>query len=89
MNEVVQEFSKDYIHLQNYVIWGPDEETRKIWEHKTTKKLADCFEALIGAVYKDHGMPGVEKMLKKIDYYSRVDAIRVKQGKNKADFHIP
>ena len=88
MNDVVQEFSKDCINLQKYVIWGPDEETRKIWEHKTTKKLADCFEALLGAAYIDHRMEGVEKMLKKINYYSSVNAIRLKQGKNKADFHI-
>lgn len=89
MNDVVQEFSKDCIHLQNYVIWGPDEETRKIWEQKTTKKLADCFEALLGAAYIDHGMGGVEKMFDKIKFYSNIDAIRAKQGKNKADFHIP
>ncbi len=89
MNDVVQEFSKECINLQKYVIWGPDEETRKIWEQKTTKKLADCFEALIGAVYIDHGIEGVEKMLKKINYYSSVNKIRLKQGKNKTDFHIP
>lgn len=88
MNDVVQEFSKDYIHLQEYVIWGPDEETRKIWENENTETLADCFEALIGAIYKDHGISGVEKMLEKIDYYSNINAIRAKQGKNKADFHI-
>jgi ribonuclease III len=89
MNDVVQEFSKNCIHLNQYIIWGPDEEKRKIWDQKTTKNLADCFEAIIGAVYKDHGMKGVEKMLQKIDYYSEIDIIRLKQGKSKTEYHIP
>ena len=52
-NEILQEFSQNCIILQNYVVWGTDEFDKKIWSQSTTKILADCFEALVGAVYKE------------------------------------
>jgi hypothetical protein len=40
-------FSKNCIRLQNYILWGPDERDRKIWDQPATEVLADHFEMLI------------------------------------------
>jgi dsRNA-specific ribonuclease len=87
-NEILQEFSLKCITLQNYVVWGSDEFDKKIWTQSTTKILADCFEALIGAIYKEYGMEGVKNMLKNIEYFEKIDEIRLKKGQKKVDFHI-
>jgi ribonuclease-3 len=67
-------FSRDTIELQKYIIWGNDEEKKEKW--KTSRKaLADCFEALLGAIYLDKGMDGVKKFLKKIQFFQNMDEI--------------
>ena len=88
-NVILQEFSLNCITLQNYVVWGIDEFDKKIWDQPSTKILADCFEALVGAIYKDQGMEGVKKMLEKIDFFERIDKLRFKKGQKKIEFHIP
>jgi dsRNA-specific ribonuclease len=87
-NEILQEFSLKCITLQDYVVWGTDEFDKKIWNQSTTDILADCFEALIGAIYKDCGMKGVKKLLKNIEYFEKIDNLRSEKGQNKVDFHI-
>jgi ribonuclease III len=87
MNDIVQEFSKKCIHLQKYVIWGQDEEDKTKWE--STEILADCFEALVGAVYTDQGIQGVRTMMKNIHYFERIDKLRSLRGQKKSDFHLP
>ena len=52
-NEILQEFSLNCITLYDYVVRGTDEFDKKIWNQLTTEILADCFEALVGAIYKD------------------------------------
>jgi len=88
-NVILQEFSLNCISLQNYVVWGIDESDKKIWDQLTTKILADCFEALVGAIYKDQGMKGVKKMLEHIDFFERIDKLRFKKGQKKSEFYIP
>ena len=88
-NVILQEFSLNCITLQNYVVWGIDESDKKIWDQSTTKILADCFEALVGAIYKDQGMEGVKKMLEKIDFFEKIDELRFNKGQKKIEFHIP
>jgi ribonuclease III len=87
-NEILHAFSLNYISLYDYIVWGTDEFDKKIWNQLSTEILADCFEALIGAIYKDCGMKGVKKMLKNIEYFEKIDTLRYKKGQNKIDFHI-
>ena len=82
-NVILQEFSLNCIKLQKYVVWGPDEFNKKIWDQSRTKILADSFEALVGAVYKDQGIEGVKKMLQKIKFYEKIDELRFKKGQKK------
>jgi len=51
------------IQLQDFIYWSENEENRKIWEKENSFVLADCFEALIGAIYMDGGMKSVTKTL--------------------------
>ena len=88
-NVILQEFSLNCITLQNYVVWGIDEFDKKIWDQPSTKILADCFEALVGAIYKDQGMEGVKKMLEKIDFFEKIDELRFNKGQKKSEFYIP
>ena len=88
-NVILQEFSLNCITLQNYVVWGIDEFDKKIWDQPSTKILADCFEALVGAIYKDRGMEGVKKMLEKIDFFEKIDELRFNKGQKKSEFYIP
>jgi dsRNA-specific ribonuclease len=87
-NEILHDFSLNCITLDHYVVWGIDEYDKKIWDKSTTKILADCFEALVGAIYKDQGMTGVKKMLEKTDFFDTIDELRFKNGRNKIEFHI-
>ena len=51
------------IRLQDFVYWSENEENTKIWEKEGSRVLADCFEALIGAIYLDGGTKSVRKTL--------------------------
>jgi ribonuclease-3 len=72
-NTAIHAFAKEQIKLQDYVIWGPNERATKRWEEERTDLLADCFEALVGAIYLDQGIKAVTKFLKEIDYFDRID----------------
>jgi dsRNA-specific ribonuclease len=89
-NEILEDFSFHCIALQKYVILGTDEFDKKIWDQpKTkTKMLADSFEALVGAVYKDQGILKVKDMLENIGYYEKIDLLHFQKGQKKSDFHI-
>jgi dsRNA-specific ribonuclease len=56
------------IKLQDFVYWSENEEKRKIWEKEDSFVLADCFEALIGAIYRDGGMKSVTNTLDSLKY---------------------
>lgn len=49
--------------LQDFVYWSENEENSNIWENEGSKVLADCFEALMGAIYLDNSMESVRKTL--------------------------
>ena len=51
------------IKLQDFVYWSENEEKGRIWEKANSFVLADCFEALIGAIYMDGGMKSVTNTL--------------------------
>ncbi|HVN65400.1 MAG TPA: ribonuclease III domain-containing protein [Methanomicrobiales archaeon] len=71
-NKALHRFAKESMGLQKYVIWGKDETARKIWEGSRTTVLADCFEALLGAVYIDKGMKGMMKFINKIKFFKNM-----------------
>jgi dsRNA-specific ribonuclease len=87
-HDILQEFSMDCIILQKYVVWGTDEFDRQIWAKDGTKILADCFEALVGAVYTDQGLAGVKVLLEHIRYYDTIDRLRSEKGQKKSDFRM-
>lgn len=87
-NDILHDYSLDCIILQKYVIWGTDEFDKQIWAKDGTKILADCFEALVGAVYKDAGLAGVRTLLENIRYYDTIDNLRFQKGQAKRDFRM-
>jgi ribonuclease-3 len=74
-NLILHKFAKISMELQHYVIWGNDEEDKEKWNVPTTDLLADCLEALIGAIYLDKGTKGVIKFMEKIQFFKNVDKI--------------
>ncbi len=49
------------IHMSQYVHWGNGEQRMHIWT--SGRVLAECFEALIGAVYLDGGLSSAEQVM--------------------------
>ncbi|MCP1714682.1 ribonuclease-3 [Methanocalculus alkaliphilus] len=49
------------LDLSTYVLWGKGEKSQEIWQ--SGRVLAECFEALIGALYIDGGIPIVKRVI--------------------------
>lgn len=75
-NETLQVFSKNCIHLQNYILWGPDERKQQKWEQSTTVILANRFEMLIAVIYLENGIDAVKKFLQKHNFFQEIDKIK-------------
>jgi dsRNA-specific ribonuclease len=71
-NKTLQWFSKNCIHLQEFILWGPDERKKRKWNHSSTKILADRFEMLIGVIYLEKGIDGVKDFLKKTKFFEEI-----------------
>ena len=72
-NESLQYFAKNCIHLQNYILWGPDERKQQKWDQPTTVILADRFEMLIAILYLEKGIDAVKEFLKKHRFFEEID----------------
>lgn len=72
-NLILHRFAKNTLRLQDYIIWGSDEENRKVWNEPRTDLLADCFEALLGAIYLDRGIKGTMKFMENIRFFQTID----------------
>ncbi|MCX6681424.1 MAG: hypothetical protein NTY71_00335 [Methanoregula sp.] len=75
-NETLQLFSKNYIHLQNFILWGPDERKQQKWDQPTTVILANRFEMLIAVIYLEKGIDAVKEFLKKHKFFEEIDKIK-------------
>jgi len=59
------------LHLEEYVLWSKNEEGNEVWKDPRFWRLADCFEAIIGAIYLDGGMESVRDALDNIDFFNK------------------
>ena len=75
-NENLQYFAKNCIHLQNYILWGPDERKQQKWDQPTTVILADRFEMLVAVIYLEKGIDAVKEFLKKHHFFEEIDRIK-------------
>jgi len=75
-NETLHGFAKNCLHLQNFILWGPDEREKEIWNQPTTEILADRFEMLIAVIYLEKGIDGVKEFLKKHTFFEEIDKMR-------------
>jgi ribonuclease-3 len=62
---VLRRIAED-MSLSSYVHWGNGERRMHIWT--SGRVLAECLEALIGAVYLDGGLPAAEKVLDTLSF---------------------
>ena len=72
-NESLQYFAKNCIHLQNFILWGPDERKQQKWDQPTTVMLADRFEMLVAVIYLEKGIDGVRGFLRKHRFFEEID----------------
>ncbi|WP_317137678.1 ribonuclease III domain-containing protein [Methanochimaera problematica] len=54
------------LDIHENVLWGKGERQQEIWT--SGRVLAECMEAIAGAVFLDGGLEVVFEMLKKIDF---------------------
>jgi ribonuclease-3 len=71
-NRTLHWFSKNSLHLQNYILWGPDERNQQRWDQPATVILADRFEMLIGVLYLEKGIDAVREFLKKHKFFEEI-----------------
>lgn len=53
--------------LQNYVIWGKGEKQQHIWT--SGRVLAECIEAISGAIFLDGGLAAVNEFLTRSGFF--------------------
>jgi len=75
-NENLQYFAKNCLHLQNYILWGPDERKQQKWDQPTTVILADRFEMLVAVIYLEKGIDAVKEFLLKHHFFEEIDRIK-------------
>ena len=72
-NDALHAFAKDRIRLYSFILWGPDEWKRKIWDQPETKILADRFEMLVAIIYLEKGIEAVKDFLKKHHFFPETE----------------
>ena len=59
------------IHLREYISWGNGEKRNHIWT--SGRVLAECTEALVGAVYLDGGLSSSERVMENLGLFPKDD----------------
>lgn len=75
-NTALHFFAKNGIRLQSFIIWGPDEWRRKIWDIPGTRILADRFEMLVAVIYLEKGIGAVREFLHTHDFFRKVAELK-------------
>ena len=75
-NDALHRYAKNSLRLQNFILWGPDERERVIWDQPTTKILADYFEKLVAVIYLEHGIGAVKDFLENHHFFQEIDAMK-------------
>jgi dsRNA-specific ribonuclease len=70
-NAALHDFSRTHLQLQNFILWGPDEKTRQVWDQGLV--LADRFEMLIGVIYLEKDIGAVRTFLDKHNFFPAID----------------
>lgn len=58
----------EQVHLERYIHWGKGESLMHVWT--SGRVLAECVEAVIGAVYLDGGLSAALDVLIRLDLFS-------------------
>ncbi|OPY48002.1 MAG: ribonuclease III [Methanoregulaceae archaeon PtaU1.Bin222] len=72
-NTTLHRYARDCLNLQEYILWGPDQRAKKIWNQESTYLLADRFEMIIGALYLEKGLDGVLEFLARHRFFKKID----------------
>jgi dsRNA-specific ribonuclease len=75
-NDALHDYAKNCLRLQNFILWGPDERDRTIWDQPTTTILADRFEMLVAVIYLENGIGAVKEFLEKHHFFEEIDAMK-------------
>jgi dsRNA-specific ribonuclease len=75
-NDALQVFAKNVLNLHAFIVWGPDEYKRKIWDQPETWILADRFEMLVAVIYLEKGIEAVKDCLKKHHFFPERETIK-------------
>lgn len=59
----------ELLGLQNYVFWGKGEKQQHIWT--SGRVLAECIEAVSGAIFLDGGISAVEEFLTYVGFFCK------------------
>jgi len=74
-NKVLHAFSKNILRLQNFILWGDDEQKRKVWD-ESGEVLAEYFEKLIAVIYLEQGIDAVTEFLDTYHFFGEIEKIR-------------
>jgi dsRNA-specific ribonuclease len=72
-NKTLHWFSKNCLHLQEFILWGPDERDKQKWNFPETEILANRFEMIIGVIYLENGIEAVKEFLRKQKFFEEID----------------
>lgn len=75
-NDALHAFAKDRLGLHTFIVWGPDEWKRTIWDVAGTRILADRFEMLVAVIYLEQGVEGVKAFLDRKRFFELSSPIR-------------
>ena len=75
-NDTLHGYAKNCIRLQNFILWGPDERERTIWDLPDTTILADRFEMLVGVMYLENGIGAVKEFLRNHHFFEDIGSMK-------------